>query len=100
MQTFNTVVEAGSFVAAADALKLSKAAVSRQREYLADASAVAYTRNPRGIGLALAKIAGHGSSLRNAIAVGGRAGPSHRSSTDSSTPGTAAMTPMMRNLSS
>ncbi|BAL22515.1 LysR family transcriptional regulator [Azoarcus sp. KH32C] len=29
MQTFNAVVEAGSFVAAADALKLSKAAVSR-----------------------------------------------------------------------
>lgn len=33
-----------------------KAAVSRQREYLADASAVQYTRNPNGIGQALIKI--------------------------------------------
>lgn len=33
-----------------------KAAVSRQREYLADASAVAYTRNPLGIGRALWRI--------------------------------------------
>ncbi|WP_447895953.1 M48 family metallopeptidase [Vreelandella sp. GE22] len=38
-----------------------KAAVSRQREYLADASAVQYTRNPQGIGHALIKI---GSSSR------------------------------------
>lgn len=35
-----------------------KAAVSRQREFLADASAVQYTRNPEGIGGALIKI-GH-----------------------------------------
>lgn len=35
-----------------------KAAVSRQREYLADASAVQYTRNPDGIGGALKKIGG------------------------------------------
>jgi Zn-dependent protease with chaperone function len=34
-----------------------KAAVSRQREYLADASAVQFTRNPGGIGGALKKIA-------------------------------------------
>ena len=34
-----------------------KAAVSRQREYLADASAVQFTRNPNGIGGALKKIA-------------------------------------------
>ena len=34
-----------------------KAAVSRQREYLADASAVQFTRNPIGIGGALKKIA-------------------------------------------
>ena len=34
-----------------------KAAVSRQREYLADASAVQFTRNPLGIGGALKKIA-------------------------------------------
>lgn len=33
-----------------------KAAVSRQREYLADASAVQFTRNPDGIGRALKKI--------------------------------------------
>lgn len=33
-----------------------KSAVSRQREYLADASAVQYTRNPQGIGNALVKI--------------------------------------------
>jgi Zn-dependent protease with chaperone function len=38
--------------------RLIQAAVSRQREFLADASAVQYTRNPRGIGLALAKIGG------------------------------------------
>ncbi|WP_054113618.1 M48 family metallopeptidase [Marinagarivorans algicola] len=36
---------------------LIKAAVSRQREYLADASAVQFTRNPDGIANALKKIA-------------------------------------------
>jgi Zn-dependent protease with chaperone function len=35
---------------------LIKAAVSRQREYLADASAVQFTRNPEGIGGALKRI--------------------------------------------
>src|SRR5690606_24492742 len=35
-----------------------KAAVSRQREYLADSSAVQFTRNPGGIAGALAKIGG------------------------------------------
>ncbi|MEW8289755.1 MAG: M48 family metallopeptidase [Candidatus Thiodiazotropha endolucinida] len=42
-----------------------KAAVSRQREYLADASAVQFTRNPQGIAGALKKIAAHsqGASL-------------------------------------
>ncbi|MFK4751707.1 M48 family metallopeptidase [Oceanobacter antarcticus] len=39
---------------------LIKAAVSRQREFLADASAVQYTRNPASIGGAL-KVIGHGS---------------------------------------
>lgn len=48
--------------------RLIQAAVSRQREYLADASAVQYTRNPRGIGLALAKIGGLGSRLQSAHA--------------------------------
>ena len=38
---------------------LIKAAVSRQREFLADASAVQYTRNPGGIGNALKKIGGY-----------------------------------------
>ncbi|MDX1556145.1 MAG: M48 family metallopeptidase, partial [Xanthomonadales bacterium] len=43
-----------------------KAAVSRQREYLADASAVQFTRDPQGIGGALKKIAVYsdGSYLR------------------------------------
>ena len=38
--------------------RLLKAAVSRQREFLADAAAVQYTRLPSGIGGALRKIAG------------------------------------------
>ncbi|CAN5263224.1 M48 family metallopeptidase [soil metagenome] len=37
------------------------AAISREREYLADASAVQFTRNPDGIGGALRKIAGLGA---------------------------------------
>ncbi len=43
----------GSFVGG-----LIKAAVSRQREYLADASAVQFTRNPAGIAGALKRIGG------------------------------------------
>lgn len=43
--------------------KLIKAAVSRQREFLADASAVQYTRNPNGLAGALSKIASHSSQL-------------------------------------
>jgi Zn-dependent protease with chaperone function len=38
--------------------RLIQAAVSRQREYLADASAVQFTRNPEGIGNALRRIGG------------------------------------------
>ncbi len=38
--------------------RLIKAAISRQREYLADAAAVQFTRNPDGIGGALKKIGG------------------------------------------
>jgi Zn-dependent protease with chaperone function/uncharacterized tellurite resistance protein B-like protein len=38
---------------------LIKAAVSRQREYLADASAVQFTRNPKGIAGALKRIGGY-----------------------------------------
>lgn len=46
---------------------LIKAAVSRQREYLADASAVQFTRNPGGIAGALKKIGGlvRGSRLQH-----------------------------------
>ena len=43
--------------------KLIRSAVSRQREFLADASAVQFTRNPAGIAGALAKIGGYGSRL-------------------------------------
>lgn len=45
---------------------LIKAAISRQREYLADAAAVQFTRNPDGIGGALLKIGGYtyGSELK------------------------------------
>lgn len=45
--------------------RLIQAAVSRQREYLADASAVQFTRNPDTIGGALKRIGGVGSSLSN-----------------------------------
>lgn len=49
---------------------LIKAAVSRQREFLADASSVQYTRNPSGIGNALKKLGGsaEGSHLSNPAA--------------------------------
>jgi len=47
--------------------KLIKAAVSRQREFLADAAAVQFTRNPDGIGGALLRIGASpdGSLLKN-----------------------------------
>jgi len=46
---------------------LIKAMISRQREYLADASAVQFTRNPFGIGGALKKIGGsvYGTQIRS-----------------------------------
>ena len=44
--------------------KLIKAAVSRQRELLADASAVQFTRNPLGIAGALKKIGGYALGAR------------------------------------
>ncbi|MBA2779241.1 M48 family metallopeptidase [Billgrantia kenyensis] len=49
---------------------LIKAAVSRQREFLADASAVQYTRNPEGLAGALKRVAAHaqGSELRSSRA--------------------------------
>ena len=42
--------------------RLIQAAVSRQREYLADAAAVQFTRNPDGIGNALRRIGGGAGS--------------------------------------
>src|SRR5690606_7270400 len=50
--------------------RLIQAAVSRQREFLADASAVQFTRNPGGISGALKKIGGlaTGARIQNAHA--------------------------------
>lgn len=50
--------------------KLIKSAISRQREYLADAAAVQFTRNPIGLSGALKKIGGlfAGSQVQNAMA--------------------------------
>lgn len=50
--------------------RLAQAAISRQREFLADASAVQFTRNPDGIASALRRIAGDaaGSQLHSAEA--------------------------------
>ncbi len=47
---------------------LIKSAVSRQREYLADASAVQFTRNPGGIGGALKKLGAVGSRIKSSQA--------------------------------
>jgi len=44
---------------------LIKAAVSRQREYLADAASVQYTRNPKGLSGALIKLGAAGSKINN-----------------------------------
>jgi Zn-dependent protease with chaperone function len=43
---------------------IAKAALNREREYLADALAVQFTRNPDGIASALKKIGGLNSSIR------------------------------------
>ncbi len=43
--------------------RLIKAVISREREFLADASAVQFTRNPEGIGGALFKIGRRGSTI-------------------------------------
>jgi Zn-dependent protease with chaperone function len=50
--------------------RLIQAAVSRQREFLADAAAVQFTRNPPGLAGALKKIAGYsaGSRIKSAHA--------------------------------
>jgi Zn-dependent protease with chaperone function len=44
--------------------RLIQSAVSRQREFLADASAVQFTRNPQGLANALKKIGGLGAGSR------------------------------------
>jgi Zn-dependent protease with chaperone function len=54
--------------------RLIKAGVSRQREFLADASAVQFTRNPAGIGGALRKIGGLAATPDFARAGGGALG--------------------------
>ena len=48
--------------------RLIQASVSRQREFLADASSVQFTRNPDGIGGALAKIDQTGSRVEHPLA--------------------------------
>lgn len=45
--------------------RMIKAAVSRQREFLADAAAVQFTRNPQGIASALNKIVGASAGFLN-----------------------------------
>jgi Zn-dependent protease with chaperone function len=45
--------------------RLIKAAVARQRERLADASAVQFTREPQGLAGALKKIAGYGARIQS-----------------------------------
>lgn len=48
--------------------RLIQAALSRQREFLADASAVQFTRNPAGLSAALQKLGGAGSKVESAHA--------------------------------
>jgi len=48
--------------------RLIQAALSRQREFLADASAVQFTRNPAGLSAALQKLGGTGSQVKSAHA--------------------------------
>jgi Zn-dependent protease with chaperone function len=45
--------------------RLIQAAVSRQREFLADASSVQFTRNPAGLSGALQKLGGYGSRMES-----------------------------------
>ena len=45
--------------------RLIQAAVSRQREFLADASSVQFTRNPAGLSGALQKIGSYGSKMES-----------------------------------
>lgn len=54
---------AGAFFA-----RLIRAAVARQREYLADAASAQFTRNPAALAGALGKISGYGSALASPMA--------------------------------
>jgi Zn-dependent protease with chaperone function len=45
--------------------RIIQSAVSREREYLADASAVQFTRNPSGLASALRQLAGFGSRIEH-----------------------------------
>ena len=45
--------------------RLIQAAISRQREFLADASSVQFTRNPAGLSGALQKLGGYGSKMES-----------------------------------
>jgi Zn-dependent protease with chaperone function len=45
--------------------RLIQAAISRQREFLADASSVQFTRNPAGLSGALQKLGGYGSQMES-----------------------------------
>jgi Zn-dependent protease with chaperone function len=54
-----TIGQVGAFFA-----RLLRAAVSRQREFLADAAAVEFTRNPRALATALIKVAGQGETTK------------------------------------
>lgn len=60
--------------------RIIKASVSRQREYLADASAVQFTRNPDGIGGALRKI---GGAVESVHAEGGAGSAIHHAQAES-----------------
>ncbi len=63
--TFEAVIAARN---AAMSANTSAAAISRQREFLADASSVQFTRNPTGLSGALHKIGGAGSRVESAHA--------------------------------
>lgn len=61
------VVMAAGFIGTFFA-RLIRAAVARQREYLADAASAQFTRNPAALAGALGKIVGYGSALASPMA--------------------------------
>ena len=60
------VLAIAGIVLAPLAAKLIELAISRRREYLADASGALLTRYPEGLASALRKIGGHGAPMRHA----------------------------------